>query len=247
VERYKTRTGIRKLPSLLLGLVKAIIIAFLLYLLVSNIFINTFQIKSVSMEPILKPNDRVIVSIFSYGRESSLFKKRLGLNHSPKRGDIVIITPPYVKGIGFWREIANTFVDFFSLHTATLLKDAAGNKYERYMVKRVIALPGDTVYMKNFIAYIKPQGSTRYTIETKLIKKNYKITKTIKAKNWKNGLPFSGNMEPITLAENQYFVLGDNRPDSSDSRSWGALDYSRIIGKVLLRYWPLNEFGKLSR
>ncbi len=199
------------------------------------------------MEPILKPNDRVMVSIFTYGAKSPLFKKRLGFNRKPKRGDIVIIIPPYIKQAGFWKEAANTFVDFFSLHGASLLKDAAGNRYYRYMIKRVIGLPGDTLYMKNFVAYIKPESSDKYIIETNLIKKNYKINKKISAKNWRADLPFSGNMEPITLAENQYFVLGDNRPYSSDSRSWGALEYSRIIGKVLLRYWPLKKFGKLSK
>jgi signal peptidase I len=58
-------------------------------------------------------------------------------------------------------------------------------------------------------------------------------------------IPFSGDGEEITLREGEYFVLGDNRPESSDSRSWGPLPSSRIVGKVIFRYWPPHSLGKL--
>ena len=56
--------------------------------------------------------------------------------------------------------------------------------------------------------------------------------------------PFSGNSGEHVLGDGEYFLLGDNRPESSDSRSWGALSRDRIIGKVIYRYWPLRSVGR---
>ena len=47
----------------------------------------------------------------------------------------------------------------------------------------------------------------------------------------------------ITLDKNQYYVLGDNRPASSDSRSFGPIKKEKVIGKVLVRAWPLSHFS----
>nr|MDA3809667.1 S26 family signal peptidase [Spirochaetaceae bacterium] len=78
--------------------------------------------------------------------------------------------------------------------------------------------------------------------EFEVIDKNYDISVGNLPEGWNNSIPFSGNFNDITLKENQYFVLGDNRMQSSDSTSWGVLDRERIKGKVLLTYWPLNKF-----
>jgi signal peptidase I len=51
---------------------------------------------------------------------------------------------------------------------------------------------------------------------------------------------------PITVAEGQYFVLGDNRNNSYDSHAWGTLDKSFLIGRADIRYWPLDRAGRLE-
>lgn len=53
------------------------------------------------------------------------------------------------------------------------------------------------------------------------------------------------NGTAVTLGENEYYVLGDNREESSDSRIWGAVPENLIVGRGLIRLWPLNKIGML--
>ncbi len=88
------------------------------------------------------------------------------------------------------------------------------------LIKRIIGLPGETV---------KVQGGNVY-IDDKLLIESYISVTT------------SGN-RTLALGENEYFVMGDNRNNSSDSRSWGALDRSMMIGNAWLRIWPFSAWG----
>ena len=85
-------------------------------------------------------------------------------------------------------------------------------------VKRVIGVPGDTIV-------VDAQGDV--VVDGVRLQEPY-------VKNHNN--PYRA--ETVTLAANQYFVLGDNRGDSSDSRDWGTVPRSDIIGKAELVYWP---------
>ena len=98
-------------------------------------------------------------------------------------------------------------------------------------IKRIIGLPGETVrlskskfyingIMLDELAYLEP---TVYT---------------------SGGSYLSENME-ITVPEGQYFVAGDNRPHSSDSREFGPIALEDLIGKAFLRYWPFDRWGVL--
>lgn len=99
-----------------------------------------------------------------------------------------------------------------------------------YYIKRVIGLPGETVQIKKGKVYI----------DGKRLKSDvYGITDYIDDA----GIA----VEKLTLAEDEYFCLGDNRPVSYDSRyeEVGAVQRSEIIGKVWIRIWPLRKFGKV--
>lgn len=100
---------------------------------------------------------------------------------------------------------------------------------DTYYIKRIIGMPGETVYID--------EDGTIY-IDGEILYENYGREIMISA---------GRASEPIELAEDEYFVLGDNRNNSSDSRdpSVGNIHRDKIIGKTWLRIWPLSEFGIL--
>ncbi len=99
-----------------------------------------------------------------------------------------------------------------------------------YYIKRVIGLPGETVYIDD--------NGTIY-INDEVLKENYGREVILNP-----GLA----SQPITLADNEYFVMGDNRNDSSDSRdpSVGNIKRKDIIGRAWVRIWPFSKFGKIQ-
>lgn len=101
----------------------------------------------------------------------------------------------------------------------------------RIIIKRIIGLPGETVQIKKGKAYINGK---------KLKSDIYGITDYID----EAGVAKSAQK----LGKDEYFCLGDNRPVSYDSRyeEVGPVHRSQIIGKVWIRIWPLNKFGKVS-
>lgn len=103
-------------------------------------------------------------------------------------------------------------------------------KENTYYVKRVIGLPGEKVQ-------IDLEGNIY--INGEILEEDY----------GKEKINFPGlAVEPITLGDDEYFVMGDNRNNSSDSRdpSVGNIRRSNIIGKAWVRIWPLNKFGVLK-
>lgn len=100
------------------------------------------------------------------------------------------------------------------------------NQFASAFIKRIIGLPGETIEIRDGIVYIQEQALVEYTY----IPKNLKTT---------------GDIE-IILAENEFFVLGDNRGASLDSRKWGALQREDIVGRVYLRAWPVNAFAVIE-
>lgn len=101
-------------------------------------------------------------------------------------------------------------------------------------IKRIVALPGEMVKILDCKVYISQNGTTFELSEP------YLAMGTCTA-----GGPAIREGRFFKLDDNQYFVLGDNRGNSADSRYFGPVDSNRILGKAVLRFWPLNKMGFL--
>jgi signal peptidase I len=95
---------------------------------------------------------------------------------------------------------------------------------EKDLIKRVVGLPGDTVEGRD----------GHVVVNGKELDESYLPEGVVTA-------PF----EPVTIHPGHYWVMGDNRPNSSDSRVFGQIPESRIIGRAFVKVWPLGSFGLL--
>lgn len=98
---------------------------------------------------------------------------------------------------------------------------------EQYFIKRVIGLPGESIKIDNGLVYLKTLGATDY----QLLDEGVYLDAYVKT---------YPNLE-VTVGEGEYFVMGDNRSASLDSRIFGSVPRDFIIGKTWLRAWPFNK------
>ncbi len=224
--------------------IKVIIIAVLLFWFTNAFFIRAFEVKTTSMEPTLKENEFILVSPLLYGLKVPFLEIDLKGIQVPERGDIIVFVPPYNIEKSIFQKALEPIMNFITLQKLNLNRDVQGRDINTYSIKRIIGLPGDTVKIDNFEAFIKPASQDKFINEFNLISINYKIILDNDAANWDRNLPVSGNVAEIVLKENEYFLLGDNRPFSNDSRSWGPVLFESFVGKIIFRYWPFEKFSE---
>lgn len=128
-----------------------------------------------------------------------------------------------VPFVDIWED-EKTLFPFHAPRRAEIIVFRFPNDPSRDFVKRVIGLPGETVSMKRGDVFI----------DGVMLDEPY-LTK-------KDG----DTLAPTLVPPDSYFVLGDNRGGSSDSRHWGSVPLGNIVGQVSLRYWPLSEFSIMS-
>lgn len=98
-------------------------------------------------------------------------------------------------------------------------------------IKRVIGLPGDTVGLQD----------GKFYINGKLLPEDY-----LPSSQYTTPGNFLSEGKEIIVPEGEYFVVGDNRPNSSDSRVWGPVKLGKIHGKAFFVYWPVVKAGKVE-
>jgi signal peptidase I len=117
---------------------------------------------------------------------------------------------------------------FRPVHRGDVVVIHSPKNYEIEYIKRIIALPGDTINIQAGEVFVN-------NIE---LNEPYIAAKT---PLWDGG--FSKEGVPVKIPDGEIFVMGDNRPKSSDSREFGPVPVSSIIGEVFYRYYPANKMG----
>ncbi|MBY8909251.1 signal peptidase I [Salinicoccus roseus] len=128
------------------------------------------------------------------------------------------------------RVVVNKLMDNFGEYETgdvVVFNSEAGPAY----VKRIIGTPGDTVTMEDKQVYVNGEP----------LEEDYVVHRT---DSYMDNFTLQDlGVEGETIPEGQYLVLGDNRPLSRDSRDFGTVDESQIIGEVQLRFWPFNRIA----
>jgi len=183
-------------------------------LILRSFLVEPFQIPSESMVPTLEVGDFILVNKFTYGIRLPVIRTKVLDINEPKRGDVMVFFPP---------------------------------NEDRYFIKRVIGLPGDTItYNDNQLVingepaeqtFVRSEGAARRQEHCARANSNYHVVEEqlddhshIMRKCVAPG--DLGRHGIYVVPEGHYFMMGDNRDNSSDSRAWGAVPEDRIVGKA---------------
>lgn len=216
-----------KQKSKLREYIKAILTALILALLIRAFVIQAFKIPSGSMIPTLNIGDHILVSKFIYGLKIPFTNERFFIIKQPKRGDIIVFSFPE-NGEGcknLSKNIAKRFKNVLeSKNLFYFFKDDC-----RDFIKRVIGVGGDKIEVKNKVVYVNDVA----LVEPYIIHRDKSIA--YGAERYKS------DTGPVVVPRGKFFVMGDNREQSYDSRFWGSVDMSEVKGKALVIYWSWDR------
>jgi signal peptidase I len=200
--------------------IEVLISALIIALLIRTFVIEAFRIPTSSMEPTLL-GDRFYRDLPSLSKNPLLRWLQL---HTYLVGDHLFVCK-FIYGIPI-PFVDNHILEFHSPKRFDVI--VFKNPREgRTFIKRVIGLPGEEIMIKNRKVYINGEPlDDRYAYYSDSYLRPYD--------NWQS---------PLIIPKDHYFVMGDNRNNSSDSRSWGFLPKDLIKGKALFIYWPPHRIG----
>lgn len=207
-------------------IIKAIFYCLLVVVFLRSFVVEPFRIPSGSMVPTLKVGDHIFVSKFSYSLAVPFTKIQFLSFKEPKRGDVVVFLWPRDESL--------------------------------YYVKRVVGLPGDRLLIKGRNIFINDRLISKDEVDPEKLPPDLKGDADPSSLYFRERL---GNTEyfirqssltPVghegrdidqVIPLSQFFVMGDNRDESSDSRSWGLVPKENIKGKANLIWLSLDQVG----
>lgn len=158
-----------------------------------------------------------------------------------ERGDVVLMEAGEKNNeLSFLKKCVSVIVRFFTAQQISPYEksELPGSKQK---IRRVVAIPGDTIYMRDYVLYIKSADSKHFLTEFETSDKSYNVTFYVAPGGWDSSLGVKGSFEEIHLGPNQYFVIGDNRKSCDDSRLWGPVKMEDFKAKCVFCYFPYKN------
>ncbi|WP_443081385.1 signal peptidase I [Thiohalorhabdus sp.] len=198
----------------------------LLVVLIRSFVVEPFKIPSGSMLPTLQVGDFILVNKFDYGLRIPLAGWKITDGSDPERGDVIVFQFPQ-----------NESVDF---------------------IKRIVALPGDEVAFRDRTLYVNGEPvptsyEGRYVyrsqrgqqIQTQRFQERTDHHRyAVVYDTQKRGRTL---IEPVEVPPGEYFVMGDNRNHSNDSRYWGAVPEENVLGQAFVIWWSWDGYANNAR
>ena len=211
-------------------------IFFILYNCLTAFLFSVWVIDNDTMHPELSSGDMVLFTSFNLNN-TFLSKSKIEENlYQFKRGSIVLVDLRRNMENKLLLQFVDTFVRFFTAQKISIFSGSG-----QYYIKRVIAVPGDEISMQNYIFRVKTPASPYSLTEFELSERPYHPAIPQIPVEWDDSLPFSGNMDTLILGIDEIFVISDDRSNTNDSRTWGAVNSETITAKAVLRFWPVNK------
>lgn len=191
---------------------------FLIVLLLRSFLVEPFKIPSGSMMPTLLSGDFILVSKFSYGIRLPVLNAKIIDVGEPRRGDVMVFRFPEDPSTNF--------------------------------IKRVVGLPGDKVAYFNKILYINDKPMNQELLGTYIgigeaARMNGASHRLEKLENVEHKILVRDRAMPqgfeLTVPEGEFFVLGDNRDNSNDSRYWGTVPEANLVGRAFMIWMNWNS------
>jgi signal peptidase I len=189
------------------------------------------------MTPAYRPGDRVVILPVLYGVPVPYTKWHTPQLVHPKRGDVVLLLNPKIASQKLYLRIIEAGSKFLTGQRYTPFASEGAVPDSHYLLRRIIAMPGDEVLIDGGGVRVKPHGNTSFMTEEQLFPIHVEITRPWRSDRWDSSRPFTGEEVHLLLAEEEYFVLSDDRSILEDSRTWGVIDVDLIRGRVSGRYY----------
>jgi signal peptidase I len=193
---------------------RSVALAFILFLAVRTFGVEAFKIPTSSMENTLLVGDFLLVNKAVYGAEIPGTGLRLPALREPRRGDVIVFNPPHEP--------------------------------DKNYVKRLVGLPGDTLEMHDKVLHLNgapiPEPYARYidragdAVHPGMDWQSHHLI----ASTRRGYHPSRDNWGPLVVPDGEFFVLGDNRDNSEDSRYWGFVDRTAIRGRPWFVYYSFE-------
>ena len=216
-QEYSSRSEVVGREPLLVEYSKSFFPVLFLVFVLRSFLVEPFQIPSSSMVPTLQVGDYILVNKFTYGIRLPVVRTKVLSINEPERGDVMVFFPPHMN--------------------------------DTYYIKRVIGLPGDRIRYVDKKLYVNgeqvpqellaqlPVGRPRYQLSAATLGG---VEHNIQTDALRRKDDFS-----ITVKPGHYFMMGDNRDNSSDSRVWGQVPERDIVGKAFAIWMHWDSFFSL--
>lgn len=210
--RSDTRSRRARLRQSLADWIKSITIAFLVFLLIRSTVVEAFKIPTSSMEGTLLVGDFLLVNKAVYGAHVPGTDIVLPAFEEPERGDVIVFHPPHEPDKNYVKRLVGVPFDTLEMRDKQLFLNGSPvyEPYARYVDRRGDAVHPDMEWQSHHLIAAGPPIGYH---------------------------PTRDNWGPIVVPQGRYFVLGDNRDNSEDSRYWGFVTRDEIRGRPWLVYY----------